>query len=87
MTDVLNLPRAAWMTEDVVPFFEMRDELRGDEAPRLLLKERHILGHPGRTRQIENVGHCRSIRCTFFTLIAFALFANHPFIAAIKRNG
>ena len=79
-------PHLARIEVLLVPFFEMRDEFGGDEASRLLLEERHIFGHPGRTRQIENVGHCRSIRCTFFTLIAFALFANHPFIAAIKRS-
>src|SRR5208282_480656 len=79
-------PHLARIEVLLVPLLEMRDEFGGDEASRLLLEEHHIFGHPGRTRQIENVGHCRSIRCTFFTLIAFAWLANHPFIAAIKRS-
>ena len=47
-----------------VPFLKMRNEFGGDKAPRLIFEQDKIFRHPCRTRQIENVIHCRFTRRT-----------------------
>jgi hypothetical protein len=52
-------PHLARIEVLLVPLFEMRREFGADKAPRLALEENNVLGHPGRARQIEDLGHGR----------------------------
>ena len=48
-------PHLALIHALLVPALDMRHELRGDEAARLLFEQHEVLGHPGRAGKIERV--------------------------------
>src|SRR5262249_24333553 len=50
-------PHGAVHDAVLVPLLHVRHELGREEAPRLLLEQDEILGHPVRTRHIEDVHH------------------------------
>ena len=50
-------PDLAVVHAGLVPAIEMRNELRIDEAARLLFEQHDVFGHPGGTGNVER-GHC-----------------------------
>jgi hypothetical protein len=80
----------------------MRNEFGGEKAPCLVFEEDDILRHPGRTRQIQYVGHGHSSHCCVVVVAVVSNFmsdgprrrgaclparvARHPACAAGRVN-